>query len=216
MAAPHMGNECSRPETPPSPALLALLVVAAAVAADALLRCLHRTRQLGRETHQLTVLSRTDPLTGLHNRRHMEEHLATAVSAARRHHQPLSVLFLDIDGFKDVNDQFGYEAGDEVLRAVGGRMRIALRAEDIVGRWGGEEFVAVLPTTNLAGALAVAERVRAAIASEPVWVADRDARVTVSVGCASGVGEPTELIGKASHALRRAKRAGKNRVVAAD
>ena len=213
-----MANNRSRSDArarPRGAAFLSVLLVAAAVAADALVRCLHRTWRLTHETRQLTLLSRIDPLTGLHNRRHMEEHLAIAVSAARRHRQPLSVLFLDIDGFKHINDELGYDSGDEVLRAVGERMRRALRAEDLVGRWGGEEFVAVLPTTNLPGAVVVAERVRAAVAIEPVCVVDRDTHVTVSVGCTSGVGEPAELILEAGRALRQAKRAGKNRVIAA-
>jgi len=202
--------------TAPSPAVLAVVVVAAALVADAVLRCFQRTSRLTREIRELAELARTDPLTGLHNRRHVEEHLAAAVSAARRHHQPLSVLFIDIDNFKGINDKLGYEAGDEVLRAVGDRVRIALRTEDLVGRWGGEEFVAVLATTDLAGAVAVAERVRAAIACDAVGVEDRDTDVTASVGCASGDGEPGDLIRRASRALREAKRAGKNRVVAAD
>jgi len=197
--------------------LVAVAAVAAvAVAANALARCLHRTARLARETAELSVLSRTDPLTDLHNRRHVEEYLAAAVSAARRHHLPLSVLFVDIDSFKRINDQEGYEAGDEVLRVVSDRIRLALRTEDLVGRWGGEEFVAVLPTTDLAGAVVVAERIRAAVASHPVTIDGRDTEVTVSVGCASGGGEPAELIRRASCALRQAKKAGKNRVVAAD
>ncbi|HYT38174.1 MAG TPA: GGDEF domain-containing protein, partial [Acidimicrobiia bacterium] len=106
--------------------LVAVAAVAAvAVAANALARCLHRTARLARETAELSVLSRTDPLTDLHNRRHVEEYLAAAVSAARRHHLPLSVLFVDIDSFKRINDQEGYEAGDEVLRVVSDRIRLA-------------------------------------------------------------------------------------------
>ncbi|HKN37840.1 MAG TPA: GGDEF domain-containing protein [Acidimicrobiia bacterium] len=208
-----------RPETDRitlSPALLAVVAVATAVFADALLRCLNRTARLARETGELTLLARTDPLTGLHNRRHMEEHLAAAVSAARRHHHPLAVLFIDIDSFKRINDESGYEVGDDVLRTVGDRVRLALRTEDLVGRWGGEEFVAVLPATDLTGAVVVGERVRASIASHAVGIGDLGMHVTVSVGCASGRGEPAELIRQATRALRQAKHAGKNRVVAAD
>ncbi|MDQ3947321.1 MAG: GGDEF domain-containing protein, partial [Actinomycetota bacterium] len=171
-----------------------MVVAAATVTADALVRCLRRRSRLAREMRELARLSRTDPLTGLPNRRHIGEHLARAVSAARRHHQPLSVLFVDIDGFKHINDQLGYEAGDAVLRGVGERMRASLRAEDVIGRWGGEEFVAVLPTTDLTGAVAVAERVRTSISGEPLGLGRRHPNVTVSVGCASGVGEPAELI----------------------
>lgn len=208
-------NGAGRPVTV-SPGMLAVVLVAAGVAADGLLRCLRRTSRLARETRDLAVLARTDPLTGLPNRRNMEEHLAAAVSAARRHHQPLSVLFIDIDSFKHINDELGYEAGDEVLRAVGERLRSTVRAEDLVGRWGGEEFVAILPTTDSAGAIALAERLRTAIACDPVVVGEREAHVTASVGCASEAGEPAEVIRQAARALRQAKRDGKNRVVAAD
>jgi diguanylate cyclase (GGDEF)-like protein len=196
-------------------ALPVVVFVAGVVAADAVVRCLQRTSRLTRETQQLGVLSRTDPLTGLPNRRHLEEHLAGALSAARRHNQPLAVLFIDIDDFKRINDRFGYDVGDEVLRAVGERLRLTLRAEDVVGRWGGEEFLAVLPAADLAGALSGAERVRAAVAIGPDAGGDHDAPVTVSVGCATGAGDPAELIRRASRALRQAKHGGKNRVVAA-
>ena len=226
IVALHMANERSpsnrsprlaaaRNDTAPrSPALRPAVVVGAAVAADVLVRCLHHMSRLSRQARELAHLSRTDPLTGLHNRRHVEEHLAVAVSAARRHGQPLSVLFVDVDGFKHINDQLGYEAGDGVLRAVSERMRFTLRTEDMVGRWGGEEFVAVLPTTDLAGAVAVAERVRTSIAGAAVGGNGGGAQVTVSVGCASGAGDPAELILQAGRALRQAKLAGKNRVVA--
>ena len=198
-----------------SPVVVAALAVSAAVVADALLRCANRTARLTRETRELAVLSRTDPLTGLYNRRHVEEHLVAAASAARRHHQPLSVLFIDVDHFKAINDQAGYEAGDEVLRAVAGRLRAALRTEDVVGRWGGDEFLAVLATTDLAGARAVAERVRAKVAARPVPIDETDTHLTVSVGCVSGEDEPAALIRRASRAVRQAKQAGKNRTVAA-
>jgi diguanylate cyclase (GGDEF)-like protein len=197
-------------------ALLVIAAVAGGSFVQALLRCLRRTSRLTRETRQLTVLSRSDPLTGLPNRRHIEDHLAAALSAARRHDHPLSVLFIDIDGFKQINDRSGYEAGDDVLRAIADRIRSALRIEDLVGRWGGEEFLAVLIHTDLPGAAVVAERVRAAVANETVPLHPGDTAVTVSVGCTSGAGDPADLIRRASHALREAKQAGKNRVVAAD
>lgn len=196
--------------------LLATIALAVVVFGDALRRCLAGTAQLARETADLAVLARTDPLTALHNRRHMEEHLRGALSAARRHRHPLAVLFIDIDSFKGINDTWGYEAGDDVLRTVGNRVRLALRTEDLVGRWGGEEFLVVLPATDLSGAVQVAERVRDAIASRPTTVNDRDIAVTVSIGCASGVDQQDELVREATRALRQAKRAGKNCVVAAD
>lgn len=197
-------------------AVLVIAAIAGGSFVDALLRCFRRSSRLTRETQELTVLSRTDPLTGLPNRRHIEDHLAAVLSSARRHDHPLSVLFIDIDGFKQINDRSGYEAGDEVLRAIADRIRSALRIEDLVGRWGGEEFLAVLAHSDLAGAAVVAERVRAAVANEAVPLHPGNTAVTVSVGCSSGAGDPADLIRWASHALREAKEAGKNRVVAAD
>lgn len=204
----------------------AVAFVGGAFAVSALFRCLHRTSELARQsaqiadlarqTEQLADLARTDPLTGLPNRRHLEEHLAALVSAARRYDHPLSVLFIDIDNFKQVNDEMGYEQGDEVLREVGERLRVTVRAEDLVGRWGGEEFVAVLPMTGSAGAVGLAERLRSAIACAPVVTPAAEVRVTVSVGCTSGVFPATELVRQASGALRRAKRDGRNRVVATE
>jgi diguanylate cyclase (GGDEF)-like protein len=192
------------------------MAVAVVTFVEMVVTCYRRTSRLSREIRMLTVLSGTDSLTGLPNRRHIEEHLAVAGSAARRHGQPLSLLFIDIDSFKRVNDESGYEAGDEVLWAVGDRVRVALRAEDVVGRWGGEEFVAVLPTTDLPGALSVAERIREAVAEEVIPIENGDVSVTVSIGCASGgADDPSDLIRQASHAVREAKAAGKNQVVAA-
>ena len=198
-----------------SPGVVAAITVTVIGFVQMLLTCLQRTSRLTRETERLTVLSRTDPLTGLPNRRHIEEHLAAAMSAARRHGQPLSLLFIDIDSFKRINDESGYEAGDAVLRAVGERVRLALRAEDLVGRWGGEEFVAVLPITDGPGGLAVAERVRAGVAAEVIRIDDGDTTVTVSIGCACGDVDPAALIRQAGRAVRQAKEAGKNQVVAA-
>lgn len=216
-----MPNECPQdgwPETHrvvATPALRALVALAAVGFAAAMRNCLNGTRRLARQTAELSVLARTDPLTGLHNRRHMEEHLDAVTSAARRHHRSLAVLFVDIDGFKRINDACGYDTGDQVLRAVGDRIRLALRTEDLVGRWGGEEFLVVLPETDLAGSAIAGERIRAAVASDPVGTVDHDIRVTVSIGCASGLLEPAELVRQAIRALRRAKVAGKDRVVVA-
>lgn len=217
-----MPNECPRDgwtethQAGISPGLRAAVTIAAVVSAAGMLRCLNGTRRLARQTAELSVLARTDLLTDLPNRRHMEEHLDAVTSAARRHHRSLAVLFVDIDGFKRINDACGYDRGDEVLQAVGERIRLALRAEDLVGRWGGEEFLVVLPETDLAGGVAVGERIRAAVASDPVGTAGHDIHVTVSIGCASGHVEPAEFVRHATRGLRRAKLAGKNRVVVAD
>lgn len=178
--------------------------------------CRRRRQALAEQTRKLERVARTDPLTGIPNRRHGEEHLALARSAARRHGQPVSVLFIDVDDFKRVNDELGHQVGDAVLRAVGERIRLGLRTEDVVGRWGGEEFLAVLPMTGLSGAVAVAERLRFAIAGERVQAGAHAVGVTVSIGCALGPGvDPTALLGEADVALYRAKQAGRNCVAIA-
>ena len=117
--------------------------------------------QLRQRNADLDRMSRTDALTGLYNRRHLDEQLGRQQSNADRHHDPLCVLLLDIDHFKKINDSFGHPAGDLVLSAFADRLRSELRANDIVGRWGGEEFLVIMPRTDLAGALEVAERLRA-------------------------------------------------------
>ncbi len=161
----------------------------------------------------LEVLSREDDLTGLYNRRHVEERLASALSSARRHGHDLSILFVDVDGFKRVNDELGHHVGDDVLRMVAERIRLGLRSEDVVGRWGGEEFLAVLPMTALSGALAVAERLRAEIAKTPVKAGGHTVATTVSIGCAGDRGNDVEsLLREADDALFRAKQGGRNQV----
>ena len=162
------------------------------------------------------ALGAHDPLTGLHNRRHLEARLMQMASAARRHGLPLSVLLLGIDHFKAVNDTFGHAGGDAVLRAFAVRLPPNLRAEDIVGRWGGEEFLVLLPFTGVAGAAVVAERIRATVADQSLGVLSGVAPVTVSVGCATGTGEdPEALLRDAGAALYEAKQSGRNRVIAA-
>ncbi len=166
---------------------------------------------------ELDRLSRIDTLTGLHNRRHIQEHLDQLASAARRHGQDLSAIMLDIDHFKAINDAFGHAAGDAVLQEFARRLDDILRAEDIGARWGGEEFLLVLPYTDLEGAAALGERFRASVADEPFVVPPgQTTRVTVSGGCASGRGEdPEQLVRDADAALYDAKQSGRNRVVVA-
>ncbi|HSN91028.1 MAG TPA: GGDEF domain-containing protein [Anaeromyxobacteraceae bacterium] len=156
-----------------------------------------------------------DALTGLPNRRAFEEALAREVARARRAGTPLGLLLVDVDHFKRVNDERGHPAGDEVLRAVAGRIASAARAGDLVGRVGGEEFALALPGAGAADAREAGERVRARVADGPVALEGGDLAVTVSVGVAS-LGEPPEegpdLVARADEALYRAKRAGRNRV----
>jgi diguanylate cyclase (GGDEF)-like protein len=156
-----------------------------------------------------------DALTGLANRRQLEERTAVLYSASRRHHIGIAVMMIDIDHFKGVNDRFGHQTGDRVLQVVANCVRKCLRTEDVGARWGGEEFVIVLPFVSLAGAAQAAERLRSLIASTEIRV-DREAvmSVTVSIGVAAEVDDvdPAELLALADIALYRAKDAGRNRV----
>jgi len=171
--------------------------------------------QLRERNADLDRMSRTDALTGLNNRRHLEEELARHHHDARRHHDPLCVLLLDIDHFKVVNDTHGHPAGDVVLRAFAQRLRDELRVGDIAGRWGGEEFLVVLPRTDLDGAIQVAERIRRATAATPVKAAGQDVIVTVSGGCALGPRDSADaLVHAADTQLYAAKAAGRNQIIA--
>ena len=164
-------------------------------------------------------LAVTDPLTGLHNRRYMETHLATLAEQARVSGRPLSVLFADIDNFKSINDTYGHDAGDNVLREFAKRFRRNTRAVDLACRIGGEEFVSVMPETGPERAFYVAERLRECVAAEPFLASPGTlVRITASVGIATleGALDPIDgLIKRADRALYAAKREGRNRVVAA-
>lgn len=154
-----------------------------------------------------------DPLTGLANRRHATARLQAACADADRRNEPLSVLMLDLDHFKRVNDRHGHAGGDSVLVALAQVLRRELRASDLAARHGGEEFLAVLPACDPTDALATAERIRLAVATMHVPVPDGAARVTVSIGVATrDAGEaPGALVARADAALYRAKASGRNR-----
>jgi len=172
-----------------------------------------------RDNAQLTVeMAITDALTGLHNRRYMETHLATLVDQAAARGKPIAVLVVDIDFFKAVNDSHGHDAGDDVLREFALRIRKAIRNIDLACRYGGEEFVIVMPETDMAVATMVAERLRRRIASEPFAIQDgtRKLDVTISIGIAALDGpadNAAAILKRADMALYRAKRDGRNRVV---
>ena len=171
-----------------------------------------------RDNVQMSIeLAITDALTGLHNRRYMETHMSVLVERARSRGQLMSVLVLDIDHFKLINDTHGHDAGDEVLREFALRVRKSIRGIDLACRYGGEEFVVVMPETDLAAATAVAERLRRRIASEPFPIEQgtRGIGVTISVGIAvlGGNDNAASVIKRADEALYRAKRNGRNRVV---
>jgi two-component system cell cycle response regulator len=173
--------------------------------------------QLRQRNSELDAMSRTDALTGLPNRREMQERMTAAASAARRHHHASAILMVDVDHFKSVNDTHGHHAGDIVLRAVASRLSTACRTEDSAGRWGGEEFLVVAPMTNLIGGAQLAEHIRSSIGDTPVPIGNGTAiAITASIGVASGDGAADVLLAAADAALYAAKGAGRNRVVTSD
>ncbi len=182
-------------------------------------RVAERTRALEEANARLNRLATLDPLTGVWNRRRFLELAGAELGRARRYGRELGIFLLDLDRFKTINDTHGHAAGDEVLRTVVKRTREALRASDHIARFGGEEFVVLLPETDGDGALVVAERVRASLAATPVIVEARAVPVTGSIGIASWLpGEPSieMTLRRADLALYAAKQAGRNRVQQAD
>lgn len=160
-----------------------------------------------------------DALTGLANRKQLEERLRAEVSYAKRHASPLSAVMIDVDRFKAVNDEHGHLVGDAVLKHVAQVVARTVRVEDLVARFGGEEFVVVARGTPLAGGQQLAERLRGAIERTSIPIDERLAlRVTASLGVASLAciesPDPRALVEKADARMYRAKRAGRNRVVA--
>ena len=183
--------------------------VASAVA-SMLVITLEHTRQ---RMHELAM---TDPLTGLRNRRHFIHWAQRELDLAQRHDLPLALLVVDVDHFKRINDTHGHAVGDQVLVEIGKRCGAALRGTDLLARWGGEEFIALLPNTPAPLALQLGDRLRAAAAASthPLM----SAAVTVSVGvagraagCAAGT-TLDALISAADRALYEAKHAGRDRV----
>ncbi|MEI1251006.1 PleD family two-component system response regulator [Rhizobium aouanii] len=176
-----------------------------------------RLRASVKQTIELAV---TDPLTGLYNRRYLDNHLNVLFNRSMARGRPLSVLITDIDRFKHVNDTYGHDGGDEVLREFSNRVRSTIRGADLACRYGGEEFVVVMPDTSPEIAAAVAERLRAAIESAPFMLkhAGGALNVTASFGIASRIASvltPDQLMKQADLALYEAKNTGRNRVVAA-
>ena len=160
----------------------------------------------------------TDALTSLPNRRAFERAWRAEIARHDRYVQPLALILLDIDHFKQINDRWGHDAGDEVLRRVADTLRRAVRDVDLAARLGGEEFVVLLPETSFAAASEAAERLRLAVESLQVYWQGQNIPVRVSIGvsaCPSSVALPGELLKSADAALYEAKRGGRNRVVAA-
>ena len=173
-----------------------------------------RRQQLTLLNTELARLAAIDPLTGLRNRRAIDEYLHDALSAARRHDQPLSVLVMDIDHFKAINDTLGHHTGDAVLEHTARVLDGALRTEDAIGRWGGEEFLVVLPSTDESGALRVTERLRRALAGDqPEQARSHGLTVTVTIGVAEWRQEEMDdLVSRADSALYLGKAAGRDNV----
>lgn len=178
-----------------------------------------RYHDLLQEDYQRSLsLALTDSLTGLYNRRYLTSHLESMAERARSSSKPLSVLMIDIDHFKVVNDTYGHAAGDDVLRAIAVEIGRSVREFDLTARIGGEEFVVVMPDTTGAAAMAVADRLCSTIAENQVEIAslDQKLKVTASIGIATllGPGESaTNLLSRADEAMYRAKKSGRNRVI---
>jgi two-component system, cell cycle response regulator len=169
--------------------------------------------------HASMEMAVTDALTGLHNRRYLDVQLGPLFDESTLRGRHLSLLLLDIDRFKAINDTYGHDAGDEVLREFAARVRAQTRSIDLVTRFGGEEIVVVVPDSPLDGAQVVAERIRERIEAAPFAIGQgaRTVPVTVSIGVAArraGDTSAADLLKRADLALYRAKEAGRNRVVA--
>jgi diguanylate cyclase (GGDEF)-like protein len=176
--------------------------------------------RLARAHVELVIAGRTDPLTGCLNRRAFTQEAHNAVSHARELQQPLAVLMLDIDRFKNVNDRHGHPAGDRVINSVVGTLLSTIRNTDTLCRMGGEEFAVMLPNETLATSAETAERIRAAVEATPCPLADDGSstlNITISIGVANLEDTDTSLfdvLGRADQALYRAKANGRNRVEA--
>ena len=173
---------------------------------------------LVRTSSELERMANTDALTGVASRHAVAREFERRLADARQHGAPIAVLLLDVDHFKQVNDRYGHLAGDTALREIAQRLRAALPSDALLGRWGGEEFIAVLSRCDRLAGIAAGEIVRCALAGEPVIVGPHSIAVSASVGVASVPGTLADsidpIVAAADHALYRAKRSGRNRVEA--
>jgi diguanylate cyclase (GGDEF)-like protein len=164
------------------------------------------------EIYRLTII---DGLTEIHNKRYLLEFLDREIARSSRHNRPLSLIMIDIDRFKSINDQFGHLGGDFTLRELAVRIKGNVRKEELLARYGGEEFAAVLPETPMDGALIVADRILKVVNQTPFVFEDKTFTVTVSAGVVTTQGEAnvtaTELIRRADEKLYQAKKEGRDR-----
>ncbi len=181
---------------------------------EAALRMKSETDFLAHDNQRLAEEAANDELTGLPNRRHLDDTLERQVAVTQRSGRPFSVVMVDIDRFKQINDEFGHDVGDDVLRAVARRLRQRARTADVVGRWGGEEFMVVLPATDLGGGGVLAEDLRTSLTERPLDTPGASVRVTASFGVAQY--DPSEtlenVVARADAALYEAKDTGRNAV----
>ncbi len=181
-------------------------------------RIIDLQKELMESNRRLEQLSITDGLTKLHNHRHFQDELGRAFEESERYGRPLSLVIADLDFFKKVNDDYGHAVGDEVLKAVSAILQQSTRATDLAARYGGEEFALMLPETNLADAMAFAEKLREIIETTPVETQAGPLHVTISLGVAtvphSRIHSAKELIVAADKALYRAKKNGRNQAQA--
>ena len=158
-----------------------------------------------------------DGLTGAYNKRYLEETLDREVARCKRHERPIAVIMIDVDHFKTINDNFGHMIGDQVLREVSRRLQSISRQDDVLARFGGEEFTVVMVEANVDNAVEIAERCRVAIEAEPIQATVGPISVTISLGVAapqpSDLGSSAELINEADERMYEAKRGGRNRTV---
>jgi diguanylate cyclase (GGDEF)-like protein len=167
---------------------------------------------------ELHVQARIDPLTGVANRLALGEAAASLLVESGAWHGSLGVLIIDVDHFKSVNDRFGHDGGDTVLRELVSGIQHMLRAGDVMGRFGGEEFVVLSPGGGLAGTLVLAERIRSRVATAPLTIDGNEVQLTVSIGATAamaGERDMAAILQRADKALYAAKRAGRNRVMSA-
>ncbi|HIJ86687.1 MAG TPA: diguanylate cyclase [Desulfuromonadales bacterium] len=172
-----------------------------------------RTSELKEANKTISLLAATDELTSLFNRRYFNECLHGAVSAARRHTYPLAMIMIDLDHFKSVNDTYGHSAGDLILKTFSDLLRDIIRTEDVAARWGGEEFIVLLPHTASEAAAALAERIRTAFEKQTVGAKAINLSASFGVVQLQESDDADILIRRADTALYQAKNAGRNRVV---
>jgi diguanylate cyclase (GGDEF)-like protein len=194
--------------------VFAIVALSAALISNSLSEQIQKSlSNLHKQADQMLKLAHTDPLTGLSNRRHLFEQLENEFARAQRYRRPFCLLYIDMDGFKSINDQFGHLFGDEILRGSARSMQAVLRATDLLARIGGDEFAVLLPETDLVGAEHVAEKLRKALAAYGSQLSPSLPSLTLSVGVGQ-IGEEDDaiedILARADKAQYLAKSAGKS------